>query len=161
MPAGASIVVLDDAIVSAPIDQADVGLTLEWQCTPGHGKTAILPHVHNRVWARPLAPVHVKAEYVGPDITFSWVRRARLDADSWVGDVPLDEPQEQYIFGIYDGANIVRSLTAGTSSVTYEAADIAADFPGGLPYPLQVAVSQVNSAQIAGRARRVLIYISS
>ena len=45
---------------------------------------------------RPLAPVHLSARRDGSGVTFKWIRRARFDADSWSGDIPLGEDFEQY-----------------------------------------------------------------
>jgi hypothetical protein len=41
---------------------------------------------------RPLRPVHLRAAGAGPDLAVRWIRRGRIDADSWSGlDVPLGE----------------------------------------------------------------------
>ena len=65
---------------------------------------------------RPLAPVHLKAARDGSGVTFAWIRRTRIDGDSWVGEVPLGEDSEQYTVDILSGTAVVRTLNATTPS---------------------------------------------
>jgi len=82
---------------------------------------------------KPLAPVKVRgARDMGGDLTVTWIRRARLNADWQDGfDVPLDEPSEQY--RVYVFTNSARTAVARTEDVTtatwtYTAAEQTTDF---------------------------------
>jgi hypothetical protein len=55
-------------------------------------------------------------------------------------DVPLGET---YRIEIYDGEKLVRRAEVGSPAFAYEAAAIAADFPGGRP-PLTIRVAQIS-----------------
>ena len=92
----------------------------------------------------PLAPVHVKAMRNGSGVTFSWIRRTRIDGDSWVGEVPLGEDGEHYALDILSGASVVRTLSAATPTALYAAADEIADF-GAAQTSLHVRVTQVSA----------------
>ena len=92
----------------------------------------------------PLAPVHLKAVRDGSGVTFTWIRRTRIDGDSWVGEVPLGEDSEQYALDIVSGGSVVRTLMASTPSVFYAAADEIADF-GAPQTTLDVRVTQLSA----------------
>ena len=92
----------------------------------------------------PLTPVHVKASRDGGGVTFTWIRRTRIDGDSWVGEVPLGEDSEQYALDILSGGSVVRTLSAATPSALYAAAAELADF--GVPQStLHVRLAQVSA----------------
>jgi hypothetical protein len=98
---------------------------------------------------RPLTPVHVKAVRDGSGVTFSWIRRTRIDGDSWVGEVPLGEDSEQYTLDILSGTTIKRTLNATTPSALYAATDEIADF-GAPQTSLSVQVTQLSATVGAG-----------
>ena len=104
----------------------------------------------------PLAPVHVKAARGGSGVTLSWIRRTRIDGDSWVGEVPLGEDSEQYALDILSGATVVRTLSATTPSVLYASADELADF-GAAQSTLHVRVTQVSATVGRGFAADVTL----
>ncbi|HET7411769.1 MAG TPA: hypothetical protein VFJ18_03820, partial [Pararhizobium sp.] len=93
----------------------------------------------------PLSPVHLKAVRTATgDVALSWIRRGRINADSWLGpDIPLDEPQERYRVEIMDGEIVKRSAEVTVPAFTYAAADEAADF-GGPQEALSVRVRQLG-----------------
>jgi hypothetical protein len=100
---------------------------------------------------RPLAPVHLKAARGGSGVTFTWIRRTRIDGDSWVGEVPLGEDSEQYSVDILSGTAVVRTLGANQPTVLYAAADEIADF-GAAQTTLSVRVTQISATVGAGFA---------
>jgi hypothetical protein len=93
---------------------------------------------------RPLTPVHVKAVRGTGGVAFSWIRRTRIDGDSWVGEVPLGEDSEQYTLDILSGTTILRTLNATTPSALYTAADEIADF-GAPQTSISVLVTQLSA----------------
>jgi hypothetical protein len=92
--------------------------------------------------------VHLKAvRQSGGDIDISWIRRGRIDADSWLGsEIPLGEEAEAYRVDIATGSgDIVRSLIVALPSFTYTAVSMAEDFPA-TPESIRIAVCQISAA---------------
>ena len=149
LAAGAPFVLLDDNV--APIAWGLGALERNLQlrvvaANRDHGDTTslALTATPQATALMPLAPVHVKAARDGSGVTFSWIRRTRIDGDSWVGEVPLGEDSEQYALDILSGGSVVRTLTTATPSVLYAAADEIADF-GAPQTSLDVRVTQVSA----------------
>ena len=150
--AGAAFVLLDDAVVPAGLAASEIGLLLNWRVGPsGHDLSAaqyVEQDIAGGVRARmPLSPVHIRAtRSAGGDWAISWIRRGRIDADSWDGaDIPLGEREESYRIDIGPpGGPVLRSATAAETDWTYAAADLVADF-GGLPAAAEVAVRQLGA----------------
>ncbi|MEM8935280.1 MAG: glycoside hydrolase/phage tail family protein [Pseudomonadota bacterium] len=95
---------------------------------------------------KPLSPVFLRAAWEGADLRLTWIRRTRRGGDSWADEVPLAEAFERYRVRIFDGATVVRTIETDTPSYVYAAADIAADFPGGLSGAITFAVVQLSDA---------------
>src|SRR5690606_28078251 len=95
----------------------------------------------------PLAPVHLRAVAAGEGgLDISWIRRSRVDADSWLGaDIPLGEEREAYRVRIRDAeANTLRETMTASPAWHYAAAERAADSKAGLPLTLEVR--QISAA---------------
>jgi len=88
---------------------------------------------------RPFSPAHLRAKRSGAGQAITWVRRTRIDGDSWQGsDVPLGEATEQYVLRIIDAGGIKRQTTLSTPF--YEYSDAARNLDGtAVPYTLEVA----------------------
>lgn len=102
----------------------------------------------------PLAPAHLRAQRSagGSDVVLSWLRRSRMDSDSWAtADAPLDVTPEAYRVTVFDGPTPVRTLDTGSPTATYGAAEQTADF-GVLPSAFSFAVAQVSPVLGAGHA---------
>jgi len=138
-PAGARVVVLDAALASLPIAEADLGLPWNWRIGPASRPVSDETYVAQSFAPTgrglvPFAPVHVeqpwrKARTPG-DLTIRWMRRSRaLVADTWEQvEVPLAEDLESYDVQILDGVLVKRTLTSSTSSVLYTAAQQTSDW---------------------------------
>jgi hypothetical protein len=100
--------------------------------------------------------VHLKATRDGAGVTFSWIRHARFDGDSWVGEVPLCETSEAYNVDILSGLSVVRSLAASSPSALYAAADEVADF-GAPQTSLTVNVTQLSATVGRGFAAQAML----
>jgi len=95
----------------------------------------------------PLSPVHLRGRR-GADgvVRFSWVRRGRVDADTWLSaDIPLDEPSEAYRLDILSGAAGVRRVETTSPDFTYAAASELADF-GAAQTAIRIRVRQLGRA---------------
>jgi Gene Transfer Agent (GTA)-like protein/putative tail protein len=89
---------------------------------------------------RPLSPVHLRAAWAGSDIAFSWVRRSRVDGDSWASlEVPLGESSEAYLLRVRLGAAVLREEVVSQPVWTYTAAARSADGVTGNTFTVEVA----------------------
>lgn len=118
-------------IVAAGRDTADAA-ALALDVTPGD--TAL----------KPLAPVHLRAVRGDAGVTLRWIRRTRLEGDSWSGEVPLGEESEHYEIDIMSGSAVKRTLTSAAPTVLYAAADELADFGAARPFHT-VRVAQLSA----------------
>ncbi|WP_238120812.1 MULTISPECIES: baseplate multidomain protein megatron [unclassified Xanthobacter] len=101
---------------------------------------------------RPLSPVHVRGRRTEAGVVLSFIRRTRMDGDSWEAvEVPLGEDAEAYRVEILSDAAVVRTLNTATPSVIYASADELADF-GAVQASLTVRVCQLSATVGAGTA---------
>jgi hypothetical protein len=157
-PAGARVVVLDEALAPLPVAEAELGLPWNWRVGPASRPISDESYVAETftpagLGLRPFSVVHVeqpwrKARSQG-DLTIRWKRRSRaLAADSWGGlDVPLSEEAEAYEVEIMDGAAVKRTLVTGTTSINYSGAQQMSDW-GALLGPgdtLDVRIYQLSA----------------
>jgi hypothetical protein len=138
-PAGARVVVLDEALVPLPVPEAGLGLEANWRFGPASKPVADrsyrqLAFTPEGVGLRPFSVGHVRQPWrtarVPGDLLIAWTRRSRaLAADSWIAaEVPLAEEREAYAVEIIDGSAVLRTLVTSTTSVTYTSAQQLADF---------------------------------
>ncbi|MEM6618552.1 MAG: glycoside hydrolase TIM-barrel-like domain-containing protein, partial [Pseudomonadota bacterium] len=91
---GSQVVVLDRTLTALDLDASQRGLERQWRYGPAalpasDGSYATRTEAFDFVALRPLSPVHLRA-FVGGSLQVTWVRRTRVDGDSWQGlDVPL------------------------------------------------------------------------
>jgi hypothetical protein len=149
LPAGAPFVLLDGHAVDIASGLDALERTLHLRVAAGGrdqgDPTALaLTATPQATALKPLAPVHLKARRDPAGVTFTWIRRARYEADAWVGEVPLGEDVEQYEVDILAGADVVRTLHATAPAALYATGDEVADF--GAPQPsLTVRVHQLSA----------------
>ena len=161
-PAGAGVVMLDEALVRAELTPAERGLPLTWRAAPAGGP-ASGPSMSEAVetWrglsARPWSPAHLKVRAQGGDAVVTWIRRARLAGDGWDAEVPLGEEREVYRVEILDGETVVRAVETTTPAFTYTAAQRAADFPSGPAGTLAVRIAQGSALFGWGARSRTLL----
>jgi hypothetical protein len=80
---------------------------------------------------RPYSVAHLCATPLGNDTAVRWIRRTRIDGDTWDGvEVPLSETGEAYTVKVMSGANILREVVTSTPSFSYTSAMRAADGAG-------------------------------
>lgn len=161
--AGAPFVLLDEAVQPAGLAPSEIGLDLNWRIGPaGYDLSAryfaAIAAAGGLRAQMPLSPVHLRGRLEeGGDLTLSWIRRGRVDADSWVSEeIPLGENEELYRIEIAAvGGTSVREVTAQEPRWTYTAAMMAEDF-SVLPEALNVTVRQVGSAGAGVAATRTI-----
>ena len=170
-PAGARVVVLDNALAALPIGLADLNLPWNWRVGPAARAVtdesyAALAFTPGGRGLLPLAPVHVAQPWrqgrAPGDLTFRWTRRSRsLEADAWEQvEVPLGEDSESWEVEIRDGAAVKRTLTAATASVLYTAADQTADWgaPLGPGDTLALRIFQLSTRLGRGTPAEVTLH---
>ncbi|RDW14244.1 baseplate multidomain protein megatron [Paracoccus thiocyanatus] len=169
-PVGARVVVLDTALASLPIAEADLGLPWNWRIGPASRPVSDETYVAQvftpaGVGLRPFSIAHVQQPWRRPrspgDLTIRWTRRSRaLAADSWGGlEVPLAEELGAYEAEILDGATVKRVLSTTTTSAIYTAAQQTADW-GALLGPgdtLTVRIFQLSALVGRGAPKTVTL----
>jgi hypothetical protein len=102
-----------------------------------------------------LSPVHLRAEAgAAGDIRLRWVRRTRIDGDSWFSpEVPLGEEREEYLVTLTGAGGPFRQVRVTAPEWIYSAADRALD---GVSGPVTAAVAQLSVQFGAGPPARTV-----
>ena len=163
LPFGAPFVLLDRHIVAAASGIGALDRTLQLRIVASgrdHADpTALaLPLTPKATALRPLAPVHLKAVRAAGGVTFSWIRRTRIDGDSWVGEIPLGEDSEQYVLDILSGPVVVRSIFVAAPMALYSSADELFDF-GAVQSTLSVRIAQLSATVGRGFAAGAVLHV--
>ncbi len=159
-PEGSLFVLLDGAPGQIELPASARGLARHYRVGPAR-RSVDDPSFVEKVLAfqgvglRPYAPAHLRAAAVGGDLGLSWVRRTRIDGDSWEGiEVPLGEALESYLLRIRDAGGVVREEVLSAPAFTYTAAMRSADAP---ETPFTIEVAQVSDRFGAGPFARIEI----
>ncbi len=150
---GSPFVLLDDHVVAVArgLDALDRSMQLRIVAAGrDHGDPAAvaLEATPQATALRPLSPVHLWATRGVDGVSFTWIRRARFDADAWSGEVPLGEEREAYVLEILDGATVIRAFNVSEPSTLYTSTDELADF-GTEQTSFSIRVAQLSAT--AGR----------
>ncbi|MEP0070028.1 glycoside hydrolase/phage tail family protein [Pyruvatibacter sp.] len=159
-PVGSRFVLLSGALRQAGLSLTERGLPFNWR----YGPTPLdnsNPAYRTQTLAfagiglRPFAPAHVKAARLSSgDIQLRWIRRTRINADSWEqSDVPLGEDAEAYEVDVISAGVAVRTLSTSQPNLIYTAAQQLEDF-GLLPHSLECDVFQISIAFGRGTPKR-------
>ncbi len=153
-PAGSWVVLLDGAPVQIGLTSAQRRIARHYRIGParrGYDDPSYthLSEAFDGNGLRPLSPVHLRLSGgFGADMSLSWVRRTRIDGDSWDGpEVPLGEESELYQVRVMQGAMVLREDMVGVPGWIYSAAAQVAD---GLILPARIEVAQVSARYGAG-----------
>lgn len=171
-PAGARVVLLNEALTPLPIPEADLGIPFNWRIGPARHPVSsetftAVSFMPEGAGLRPFSPVQVAQPWRRPhspsDLTIRWTRRSRdLAADSWQGmEVPLGEEQESYELRIMDGSAVKRTLTGNTPNVLYTNAQQIADWGAELTPgdSLTIRLCQLSSRVGRGTAITTTLYL--
>ena len=151
VPAGARFVLITSAIARIDLTASEIRLPYQWRVGPsgrdiGDASYVAAEHTFQGLGLKPLSPVHVTAARADGDVAISWIRRTRLGGDSWEApEVPLGEDSEAYEIDILDGADVVRTLTSATTTVSYTADQQVVDFGSEQP-SYDVRIYQMSAA---------------
>ena len=143
-PEGSLFVLLDGAAGQIDLPVSARGLARHYRVGPARRSVDDQSYVGRQlafdgVGLRPYAPAHLRAPSVGGTRLVSWIRRTRIDGDSWEGiEVPLGEASEAYLLRIVDAGGVRREQTLSTPAFTYTTAMRSADGTAS-PYTIEVA----------------------
>jgi hypothetical protein len=148
-PAGATVVLLDDALAPLARDVADIGAPITYAIGPADHDYGDPLYVRATVSAtnkslRPYAPTRLRARRTAAGVVLGFVRCTRVDGDAWAGvDVPLGEDSEAYEAEIATPKGN-RILSANTTSILYPAQQEIADF-GAPQATLSLSLYQLSA----------------
>lgn len=156
-PAGSYVVLLDAAVEQISLAASARGLSQSYRiglAARGYDapETVAISSAFNGIGLRPYAVCHLQAVgALGQTIDLSWIRRSRIDGDSWQSlEVPLGEETEAYRLQVKRGTSVLREVQLSQPAWSYSPAMQAAD--GALPTD-QIEVAQLSSRFGAGPVR--------
>ncbi len=164
LAAAARVIVLDGAAVPLSTSLDDVGRHVRYRIGPPKADVASaamreLSATVGTTPLRPLAPVRLRARRLTSGVALTWIRRSRVDGDSWEAvEVPLGEEIERYRVTIRAGGGVVRAVEVDAPVMLYEAAQELADF-GGPQAMLDIELAQLSVVAGLGLSRRGLIAV--
>jgi hypothetical protein len=148
-PAGSRFVLLSSDVVQIELPETARGLERHYRVGPvdrPYDDPSYLYAVtaFAGIGLRPYAPVHLRlAPQDGGDWLLRWVRRTRIDGDSWSSvEVPLGEEVEAYIVRVLAGDTTLREVEVNAPSWAWPAADRNADIAAGAD---ALAVAQLSA----------------
>ncbi len=159
-PAGSAFVLLDDAVVTVDSPFSLRGIERVWRIGPSRkpfsdeSYTQFLAEDTGKRM-RPYAPAHLRTrrDPVSGDIAISWIRRTRIDGDSWAGaEVPLGEEREAYRVRIGQFREVETTETEWIWSAAAQADD-------GFSGVVEISVSQISSQFGPGAETKVMINV--
>ncbi|MEM9975910.1 MAG: host specificity protein, partial [Pseudomonadota bacterium] len=157
-PAGARFVFIDGALQQTALLANERGLRRRYRVGPGALPVDDVRYLEeDREFAgiglRPLAPAHLRADRLEGDIFVRWIRRTRIDGDSWQGyDVPLGEDREAYLVRVSALGVTLREATVTTQWWRYRAEEQLLD---GAPSAVAFDVAQISDRFGPGPFRRL------
>ena len=147
-PVGSQFVLLNGVPEQIDLAVSERGLSRHYRIGPAGRSYDDPSYVHIQaafqgIGLRPYSPCHLTAQGAGgADISVNWVRRTRIDGDSWESvEVPLGEAGENYIVRVMDGVTVLREVIVNSSSWDYTASAQGVD---GAVAPFQISVAQVS-----------------
>ncbi|WP_099823878.1 baseplate multidomain protein megatron [Oceaniglobus indicus] len=159
-PVGSRVVLLDPAVVQIALERSALGLARYYRVGTAARAVDDPVYVQSRrafdgVGLRPYAPVHLKVRRAAGNFHIDWIRRTRIDGDSWNAlEVPLGEDTELYSVRITRNGAVLREETVTAPTWVYSNAQRLADGAGD---NFAVEVAQVSQAFGSGpRARTVV-----
>jgi hypothetical protein len=159
LAAGARLVLLDGAaeVLSATLDE--VGHPWRYRVGPASADVAgaamrELAATVGTAALRPLAPVHPRGRRMEAGIRLRWIRRSRVEGDSWEAfEIPLGEEIERYRVTLYQAGAVKRVLESAMPELFYPATSEIEDF-GAPQQSLDLGLAQLSLAAGAGLSWR-------
>ena len=152
-PAGATAVLMDDALTPLTTSVAEIGAPQDYAVGPAHlyfddPLYVRLTAAATNLSLRPYAPTYPRARRKPEGVEISFIRRTRINGDAWdIAEAPLGETVPAFEADITTSAGI-RLLKSATDSFLYPASQEISDF--GAPQH-QISLSLYQLSEIAGR----------
>jgi len=160
-PSGSQVVLVNSALQQIDLAMSARGLARHYRIGAALRAVDDPSYVHrvdgfDGIGLRPYSPSHLKSvTAAGGDRQLSWIRRTRIDGDSWASvEVPLGEAAESYLVQILQGQALLRSTTVSTPVWTYTQGQQVAD---AVTLPFTVQVAQISDRYGAGLFKGIVI----
>ncbi len=157
VPAGARLVIFNQALLPFDAAQFQAGADYLWRAGPsglppesaGYQSAGF---TYNRIAMRPLSPVHLRVREIAGDIQLFWTRRTRIGGDDWAAlEVPLGEADERYQLQIIANNIVLREEETSAPSFVYSAAAQGVDWAGLAPgTQIMIAIGQISQSYGVG-----------
>ncbi|MDP3862481.1 MAG: host specificity protein, partial [Phaeovulum sp.] len=160
-PAGSMVVLMNGAPAQIDLALGARGLARHYRvgsAVLGYDDASYVHRVEafDGIGLRPYAPCHLRVQMDGGDAVARWIRRTRIDGDSWAGsEVPLGEAFEAYLVRVVEGSVIRREDIIELPEWVYPATAQAED---GIAGPYEIHVAQLSDAFGAGPFARIQIH---
>lgn len=158
-PAGSHVVLMNGAVGQIGLSPALRGLERTWRIGAAARGFDDPDAIERRlafagIGLRPYAVGHLRAEPEGMETRLRWVRRTRIDGDSWASsEVPLGEEREAYLVRLRRGAVRLREIEVAVPEWTYSSDQRQSDGPGAV----SVDVAQLSMRFGPGPFRTVTV----
>lgn len=155
-PVGSRFVLLNGAAQQIEAELSARGLDRHFRVGPAlkpYDNPAYRYYVEafDGIGLRPYAPTHLRSTRRGGDLDVRWVRRTRIDGDSWASvEVPLGEDSESYMVRILRDGAVLREQIVSMPQWTYGAEQRAADGDA-----VTITVAQISQSFGLGPFERI------
>lgn len=160
-PAGSTVVVVDGGLKQITLSQSARGLTRNYRigsAALGYDAPGVVAQsaAFDGIGLRPYSVCHLRRKGgLGQDIDLNWIRRTRVDGDSWQSvEVPLGEESQSYRLQVLTGNTLLREVTTSAPDWTYTAAMQVADGAGATS---RIEVAQLSASFGAGPAKAIAL----
>lgn len=144
--AGAVVVFLERDMARADVAPGERGLPRVWRAGPvgaapgGAGFSEVDFSWTGRA-ARPWRPAHLRVAVEDGGRRLSWTPRVRVNGEGWEAE-PVEVDPRRFRVRVLDGAAEKRVWEVEGPEAVYAAAQVAADWPGGVSGGARIAVAQ-------------------
>lgn len=147
-PVGSQFLLLNSAVQQLALSSSTRGISRNYRTGLASLGYDDLRVVHQEaafsgIGLRPYSVAHVsRTGSLGADVQIVWIRRTRLDGDSWEQpEVPLGEDQERYLVRIQDGTLTRRETEVTMPSWTYT---LAMQISDGVSPAATLCIAQIS-----------------
>jgi hypothetical protein len=162
-PEGMPFILLDEGVKPAGLKTQEASLELYWRIgASGEDFSDQFFHTVSKAGGLrallPLEPVHVRSRTdSNGDINISWIRRGRVDADSWLAaEIPVGEEREAYRIEIRKDERLLRSADVDSTNWSYTKAQRLSDFDS-LDAEFDFSVAMISAVVGPGRRAHKII----
>jgi hypothetical protein len=147
-PVGSIVVLLDQTLTQIELPLSARGLARYYRfgaAARGFDDLDVVLRVESFEGAglRPYPVAHLRARTVGDDIALSWIRRTRIDGDTWQAfEVPLGEETERYQIRVLQANDLRAEYHTAQPQFLYSSAMRVVDLQPGA---FRIEVAQISS----------------